>query len=1007
MLLRFLFILCFVGFVSAQKPYEKGSPLVTSLSSAEYGGEEQNFDFIQDDKGVLYVTNTIGFLEFNGSKWRHFKPDNDGVPISMAKDENGRIYAGGTSLIGYLDADEKGQTEYRSLTHLLPEGFNLEFVWFTICHNKKVYFLNLDSLLIYDGISIEVIKSPYYAQSMFLYNDTIVVDTTNGLYQLNGNVLEFIEGTEILGQPDVRGLFGDDLNNFTGFARGLGMFKYLKDKAIRIDSDLSKFLKEKTVFYAVELSDNTIAIATFGGGIVIVDQKFNPLYRINKNGGLIDDLVRLIYQDDNNNLWIATDNGISKINFPIQSTFFKHNSVSSGTVLRFFRFKEDLYVSSMTGIYKLKPSSAEKILSDQPYAELEVFDPSITNSFVLGSIQDQLVYGGLEIIKTYDGESIKELNKSNGRKFYNSLYHKGRQYLGTKLGCTILKFENGNCILQKNIEGVDKQIRGVAEDSFGYLWLTTVTTGVYRVKLNEELETIDIQHYDLEDGLPSLRDNLVYNIEEEKVIFTTHKGFYEYDYNNDKFISSARFGDAYNGTDEFIYAFDFVNKDKAWIHSYRKRESSLYTSDDSGNHLEYDAFREFGHVPIYCIYDDDDTSITWFGGTDLVRFDESIESNFESKNFNAVISQAIIAKDSLIVSGHHFDKEQTIELDSKSKDIRFEVGATDYNNFEKNEYQFMLEGYDEDWSSWTSESFKIYTNLNSGDYTFKVRAKNVFKTLSKQDAFSFSITPFWYEELWFKLLLALIIILVIGYITNYFSKRKFVKRVHEIELQQKYEDEKSKAIMLEKDKGLKAMIQAQENERGRIARDLHDGVVQQIGSVILKARSFVDKYSPKEKGKANTFLQDLENSNQELRNISHQMMPRALKDLGMISAISDMLENSLTYSKIDYQFEHFNIDSRLPGRIEVTVYRITQELINNIIKHSNANHVNVQLFKADDDVILIVEDDGVGIKKKESDGIGLLNISSRVDMMQGTVNFEPSPNSGTLVTVKIPIVDGN
>ena len=81
MLFRFLFVFFIVGFISAQNPYEKGSPLVTSLSSAQYGGEEQNFGFIQDEKGVLYVTNTIGFLEFNGATWRHFKPDNDGVPI--------------------------------------------------------------------------------------------------------------------------------------------------------------------------------------------------------------------------------------------------------------------------------------------------------------------------------------------------------------------------------------------------------------------------------------------------------------------------------------------------------------------------------------------------------------------------------------------------------------------------------------------------------------------------------------------------------------------------------------------------------------------------------------------------------------------------------------------------------------------------------------------------------------------------------------------------------------
>jgi len=259
-------------------------------------------------------------------------------------------------------------------------------------------------------------------------------------------------------------------------------------------------------------------------------------------------------------------------------------------------------------------------------------------------------------------------------------------------------------------------------------------------------------------------------------------------------------------------------------------------------------------------------------------------------------------------------------------------------------------------------------------------------------------------------LLVLIFIGILGitYITNFFSKRKFVKKVHELELKQQFESEKNQAVIQEQERGIKAMIQAQENERGRIARDLHDGVVQQIGSVILKARNFIEKTKKENQEEAKTFLEELETSNQDLRNISHQMMPRALKDLGIIPALEDMIDNSLTYRNIKYQFEHFNINERLPEKIEISIYRITQELINNIIKHSNANNVNVQLFKSDASIILIVEDDGIGMKaSKSGKGIGLLNISSRVDMIDGTVNFEPSPNSGTLVTVKIPLPNVN
>lgn len=212
------------------------------------------------------------------------------------------------------------------------------------------------------------------------------------------------------------------------------------------------------------------------------------------------------------------------------------------------------------------------------------------------------------------------------------------------------------------------------------------------------------------------------------------------------------------------------------------------------------------------------------------------------------------------------------------------------------------------------------------------------------------------------------------------------------------------AISQEKEAGLQAIIQAEENERTKIARELHDGVVQQIGSVILKSRNVLSKLNLLDKPESQELLKNLEDSNQDLRNISHQMMPRALNELGIIAALEDLLQNSLGQVNMKYSFEHFNIADRLPQKVEITIYRVCQELINNIIKHSKASEVSIQLFKTGNNLVFIVEDNGVGIAtKKTKKGIGLLNISSRLDMVNGQVNFEPSPQSGTLVTIKIPV----
>jgi len=212
-------------------------------------------------------------------------------------------------------------------------------------------------------------------------------------------------------------------------------------------------------------------------------------------------------------------------------------------------------------------------------------------------------------------------------------------------------------------------------------------------------------------------------------------------------------------------------------------------------------------------------------------------------------------------------------------------------------------------------------------------------------------------------------------------------------------------LLKEKEEGLKAILEAQEKERGRIAKDLHDGVVQQIGSVLLRTRSLMSNLKLIDTKESYELLSSLEKSNTELRTISHQMMPRSLKELGIIAAINDLLDGSLPYVNIKYQFENFNIKSRISEAIEIILYRVLQELIQNVIKHSKATNVSVQLYLSGKFVVLVLEDNGIGIDTTEkTTGIGLMNISSRLTTVNGVINFEAIEEKGTFVTVKIPVL---
>jgi signal transduction histidine kinase len=986
---------------------EYGTPKIEQFITKDLGGESQNLALIQDEKGVLLVANSFGFLTFNGSTWSSFKSTNSGIPISFSKNDK-RIYTSGTEFIGYLEPDEKGAHVFYDLKNKLPSNIKLGFIWKTIFKEGKVYFQNDSNVLMFSDDKFTVLSDNGLVHGLFNFENKIHVSTSKGLYEVLENKLHLISNYFSERKIQVKDMFRTSSGVKYFVSSGKGLYTWKKNRIVKDHSELSIFLENNDFMTLETLHDGNLAFGTIKGGFLLTKKNLTPILRLTEKTGMTSNNVRGIYQDYNNNLWLACQSGITKINYPYSTSFYNYNKESFGTVEEIARFKNDLYLGTGKGTYKLNAIKTQDLFGDVHFPTLEKLPESAIYNFATIVVNNKLIYGGQNETNLYDGNKTILLNKKEARKFATSKFHKNVLYMGHKFGFDIIFHDEEVRIKKvKEIPNFRQQVRGVIEKDENNIWLTTVSDGIYKVNFSDDFKDIKITRFGLEDGLPSLRDNLVYYINNNDIVFTTHKGFYKFDEPSQKFVPEIRFGEKYaGGKNEFIYAFNFDKKENAWMHSFRKKVAAVAVKDLSGEYkLIEKPLQDIGKLLAFEILSEPEENVVWFGGSDGLARYEVNKSTVKKDTFcYAVISKVIGAKDSVLVEGHQFDKNIETTLPASERDIRFEVGATDFTSLKEIKYQYFLEGYDENWSDWSSEPFKIYTNLNYGDYTFKVRAKNYSENISIPDNYTFSILPYWYQTTLFRIILLLLIIGFISYVANYFSKRKFVKKIHELELTQKFEKEKDEALIKEKEHGLKAMIEAQEEERSRIARELHDGVVQQIGSVILKSRNLFTNRNLLEEKESQELLESLENSNQDLRNISHQMMPRALKELGIISALNDLLEGSLAYTDVKYSFEHFNIKDRLPDKIEITIYRITQELINNIIKHSRAKGVSVQLFNVNNTAVLIVEDNGVGFSsEKDKKGIGLLNISSRLDMVKGQVNFEPSPKSGTLVTIKIPL----
>jgi signal transduction histidine kinase len=209
------------------------------------------------------------------------------------------------------------------------------------------------------------------------------------------------------------------------------------------------------------------------------------------------------------------------------------------------------------------------------------------------------------------------------------------------------------------------------------------------------------------------------------------------------------------------------------------------------------------------------------------------------------------------------------------------------------------------------------------------------------------------------------------------------------------------AIAQEREQGLQNVVMATESERNRISKDLHDGVGQQLSALKLALADLSNKVEGEARSEVESIASHFKQSADEVRSISHQMMPRALMENGLVEAIEDMLQQAFAFSSISYQFEHKNVNQRFDEHIEIGLYRVLQELINNIIKHSQASNVQVQLYKVEQQLMLLVEDDGKGLENKATKGYGLKNIESRLSIIHGKVNFESA--GGTTAIISVPV----
>jgi signal transduction histidine kinase len=201
---------------------------------------------------------------------------------------------------------------------------------------------------------------------------------------------------------------------------------------------------------------------------------------------------------------------------------------------------------------------------------------------------------------------------------------------------------------------------------------------------------------------------------------------------------------------------------------------------------------------------------------------------------------------------------------------------------------------------------------------------------------------------------------------------------------------------------LRRIVAAQELERQRLARELHDETGQALTSILLGLKQLESAGSTE----AVAALRELVVATlQDVRRLAVELRPKVLDDFGLVPALERLTEGFVEHTGIAVDLEASSLAERLPREVETAIYRIVQESLTNVVKHARAERVSVLVTRADGRVKAVIEDDGTGFDASETDGggIGLVGMRERIELLDGTLTVESSATSGTTIAVEVPV----
>jgi signal transduction histidine kinase len=366
------------------------------------------------------------------------------------------------------------------------------------------------------------------------------------------------------------------------------------------------------------------------------------------------------------------------------------------------------------------------------------------------------------------------------------------------------------------------------------------------------------------------------------------------------------------------------------------------------------------------------------------------------------------------------DQADTIELTYADRVISFEFAALNYRAPRQSRYRYKLEGFDDDWTEvGSTQRLVTYTNLVPGRYVFRVTAANANGVWDEAGrAIALVVTPPWWATWWGRwLALAPFVGGAFGIHAWRVNSLKGQQRALETEIVERKRAEEALRASQDSLRRSNAQIQglvgrliaAQEAERTRIARELHDDISQQLAALSI-AFSGLRRRLPLEAVESQQEVVRLQQQtfalSEAIRHLSHELHPGVLQHAGLVAALQGDCAEFGSQHGIDITFHADTGLEEIPTDVALCLYRVAQEALRNIARHAGARQAEVALTRSDDILELRIADDGQGFDlaaAQRRGGLGLTSIDERVRLVQGGVRIVTEPRRGTELRVRVPL----